>query len=162
MCDYHGQVIPQREGEKMMDKLDVGMCYLFFFKGTGGVKLCIDAQTFPCECHPQKDTFGRQMNCSGKNFNVRPVHFKLKFPDGPRDTILFLATRDIKCNEELLWDYGVRRTPFKGEGLNLEWLDERGKPCSSKLLLLHTRDCTVSVAPFKEENQALLFFSPSF
>lgn len=106
ICDYYGRVIPQCEGEKMMDKLDEGMGYLFFFKGMGGVKLCIDAQTFPCECHPQKDTFGKRMNHSGKNFNVRPVHFKLKFPDGPRDTILFLATRDIKCNEELLWDYG--------------------------------------------------------
>lgn len=42
ICDHHGRVIPQPEGERMMDKLDEGMCFLFFLEGTGGVKLCID------------------------------------------------------------------------------------------------------------------------
>ncbi|GLD47516.1 uncharacterized protein AKAME5_000167900 [Lates japonicus] len=71
-----------------------------------------------------KDTFGRRMNHSRKKSNVKPVHFQLKFPDGCRDTILFLASQDIKCNDELLWDYGVKKTSFRGEGIDLDWLDE--------------------------------------
>lgn len=109
ICDYHGKVISAAEGREKMEKLEVGaMCYLFFIKGRLGTKLCIDSQTFPCECHPGKDTFGRRMNHSAKNFNVKPVVFQLSFPDGPQDTVLFLATRDIGVDEELRWDYGVR------------------------------------------------------
>ena len=124
VCDYHGRIIPASEGKTLMDDLEEGvMCYLFFFKGKDGGSLCIDAQTFPCQCHPLKDTFGRRMNHSRKQFNVKPVHCQLQSPDGPRDTVIFLASRDIKVSEELLWDYGVRKTSFRGEGLNLDWLD---------------------------------------
>lgn len=94
------------------------MAYLFFFRD-----LCIDAQTFPCECHPSQDTVGRRMNHSRKNPNVKPVHCKMKFPDGERDIILFQATKDIAINTELVFDYGVKRQSFGGEALSLDWLD---------------------------------------
>lgn len=125
ICDYHGKLLSEPEGKKRMEALEEGaMCYLFFFKGRFGTKLCLDAQTFPCECHPAKDTFGRRMNHSCKAFNVKPVVFRLNLPDGAKDSVLFLATRDIAVNDELCWDYGVRRASFKGEGMDLDWLDD--------------------------------------
>jgi hypothetical protein len=43
-------------------------------------KLCIDAKTFPCQYHSDKDTFGRRMHQSGKAINVKPVVFQLNYP----------------------------------------------------------------------------------
>ncbi|KAK9521286.1 hypothetical protein VZT92_021105 [Zoarces viviparus] len=34
------------------------------------------------------------------------------------------ALKDIKVDDELKFDYGVKRKSFKGEGLDLRWLDE--------------------------------------
>ncbi|KAL7405050.1 hypothetical protein ABVT39_023150 [Epinephelus coioides] len=48
VCDYHGKLISESEGKKMMEEKQEGMSYLFFFKGRLDTKLCIDAQTFPC------------------------------------------------------------------------------------------------------------------
>ncbi|XP_056440967.1 uncharacterized protein LOC130378059 [Gadus chalcogrammus] len=125
ICDYHGKLIPESEGKRLMDAMQEGvMSYLFFIRGRLGTKLCVDSQNFPCECHPGKDTFGRRMNHSGKAANVKPVVFQLNFPDGAKDTVLFLAKRDIEVNEELLWDYGVRRRSFGAEGMDLPWLDD--------------------------------------
>lgn len=84
--------------------------------------MCIDATSFPCVCHPDKDTYGRRMNHSRKNPNVKPQKYTMNSPDGPRETILFIAQRDIRVGEELLWDYGVTRKAFGGEGQDLEWL----------------------------------------
>ncbi len=47
----------------------------------------------------------------------------MALPSGPAETILFLATRDIKVNEEILYDYGVTRKSFQGEGADLDWLE---------------------------------------
>ena len=125
ICDYHGKLISESEGKKKMDEMQAGgTCYLFFVRGRLGTKLCIDSQNFPCECHLGKDTFGRRLDHSGKASNVMPVVFRLNFADGPKDTVLFLAQRDIAVNEELRWDYGVRRMSFKGEGMDLAWLDD--------------------------------------
>ncbi|ROL54491.1 hypothetical protein DPX16_23332 [Anabarilius grahami] len=41
-----------------------------------------------------------------------------------RECVLFFALRDIAVNEELLWDYGMRRSAFQGEGWDLSWLDD--------------------------------------
>ncbi|CAL8242038.1 unnamed protein product [Gadus morhua 'NCC'] len=101
ICDCHGKLISESEGKKMMDEMQEGvMCYLFF------------------------DTFGRRMNDSGKASNVKPVLIQLNFADGPQDTVLFLAQRNIAGNEELRWDYGVRRMSFRDEGMDLAWLDD--------------------------------------
>ncbi|XP_056468276.1 uncharacterized protein LOC130406634 [Gadus chalcogrammus] len=125
ICDYHGKLISESEGKRLMDAMQEGvMSYLFFIRGRLGTKLCVDSQNFPCECHPGKDTFGRRMNHPGKAANVKPVVFQLNFPDGAKDTVLFLAKRDIDVNEELRWDYGVRRRSFGEEGMDLPWLDD--------------------------------------
>ena len=50
VCDYHGKVITKAEGEIMMKDQGDQASYLFFFKA-GGEALCIDAQTWPCQCH---------------------------------------------------------------------------------------------------------------
>ncbi|KAI7801372.1 hypothetical protein IRJ41_009649 [Triplophysa rosa] len=92
--------------------------------GKGGEPLCIDAQNFPCICHPEQDTYGRRMNHSRKVNNVRPLRVRMHFPDGQRECVLFLALRDFGVGEELLWDYGVHRSSFHGEGMDVAWLDD--------------------------------------
>ncbi|XP_049425574.1 uncharacterized protein LOC125884640 [Epinephelus fuscoguttatus] len=88
VCDYHGKLISESEGKKMMEEKQEGMSYLLFiFKGRLDTKLCMDAETFPCECQPGKETFGRRMNHSGKAFNVKPEVFHLSCPDGQKDTL---------------------------------------------------------------------------
>ncbi len=124
VCDYHGEEVSKQEGERRLETLTGEQSYLFFFKGKGGEPLCIDAQKFPCDCHPDKDTFGRRMNHSRRRNNVRPRRVSLNCPEGPRECVLFFALRDIAVNEELLWDYGVRRGSFRGEGRYLPWLDD--------------------------------------
>ncbi len=55
---------------------------------------------------------------------MRPRRVSLNCPEGPRECVLFFALWDIAVNEELLWDYGVRRGSFRGEGRYLPWLDD--------------------------------------
>ncbi|XP_016348542.1 uncharacterized protein LOC107693605 [Sinocyclocheilus anshuiensis] len=124
VCDYHGEVVSKREGERRLETLTGEPSYLFFFKGKGGKPLCIDAQKFPCDCHPDKETFGRRMNHSRRRNNVRRQIVSLNCPNGPRECVLFFALRDIAVNEELLWDYGFHRASFRGEGRGLPWLDD--------------------------------------
>ncbi len=124
MCDYHGEEVSKQEGERRLETLTGEPSYLFFFKGKGAEPLCIDAQKFPCDCHPDKETFGRRMNHSQRRNNVWPRRVSLNYPDGPRECVLFFALRDIAINEELLWDYGVCRASFRGKGRDLPWLDD--------------------------------------
>ncbi|MEQ2176415.1 hypothetical protein GOODEAATRI_027730, partial [Goodea atripinnis] len=105
LCDYHGRIITAAEGQEIQDTIEDNKCYLFFVKD-----LCIDAKTFPCECHPDKETLGRKINHSKKNANVKPVHSKMQFPDGTKDIILFKAIKDICIDEEIKFDYGDPQT----------------------------------------------------
>ncbi|XP_016096957.1 uncharacterized protein [Sinocyclocheilus grahami] len=124
VCDYHGKVVSKQEGEWRLDTLTGEPSCPFFFKGKGGEPLCIDAQNFPCDCHPDQETYGRRMNHSRSKNNVQPPRVYLTFLDGPRECVLFFALRDIAVSKELLWDYGVRRSSFQGEGWDLSWLDD--------------------------------------
>ncbi|KAJ4918477.1 hypothetical protein JOQ06_022059 [Pogonophryne albipinna] len=85
-------------------------------------EFCIDASS-RCDCHPEVDTYGRFRNHSRKRPNLKAKRFDLTFPDGPRPVLVFLAMHNIKVGEELLWDYGVTKTSFGGEGKDLAWLD---------------------------------------
>ncbi|KAI4787188.1 hypothetical protein KUCAC02_036630 [Chaenocephalus aceratus] len=123
VCDYHGKVITKAEGEIMMKDLGDQSAYLFFFNA-GGEALCIDAQTWPCSCHDGVETFGRKINHSSKNPNIKPLSVVLRLGDEDVHTILFKATRDIKVDTELKFNYGVNRKSFRGEALDLVWLDE--------------------------------------
>ncbi|KAI7789412.1 putative N-lysine methyltransferase SETD8-A-like [Triplophysa rosa] len=118
VCDYHGAMISKQEGERRLETLNEEPLYLFFFKGKAGEPLCIDAQEYPCDCHPDQDTYGWRMNHSRRNSNVRPQRVSLNLPDGARECVVLLALRDIDVNEELLWDYG---SSFGGEGRDLSW-----------------------------------------
>ncbi|CAM4652612.1 unnamed protein product [Leuciscus chuanchicus] len=124
VCDYHGEVVSKQEGQHRLETLTGEPSYIFFFTGKGGSPLCIDAQKFPCDCHPDKETSERRINHSRRRNNVRPQRVSLNCSNGPKESVLFFALRDIAINEELLWDYGVRRESFRGEGRDLPWLDD--------------------------------------
>ncbi|XP_042612100.1 uncharacterized protein LOC122144934 isoform X1 [Cyprinus carpio] len=99
VCDYHGKA--------------------------AGRDLCVDAETFPCECHPTENTMGRMINHSSKRANLRPVHCMMNFPEGQRDVILFQAKRDIHLCEELLFDYtSSSANLFEEKAMIFDWLDE--------------------------------------
>ncbi|XP_055366175.1 uncharacterized protein LOC114858799 [Betta splendens] len=52
ICDYHGELITSEEGHQILKSSNDHMGYLFFFTA-GSRRLCIDAQTHPCKCHPK-------------------------------------------------------------------------------------------------------------
>lgn len=87
LCDFHGKVITGAEGREIAEMQDE-LGHLFFFKH-GSEEVCIDAETFPCECHPSLETKGRWITHSKKNFNVQPRHCIVKLQEGDRDVLLF-------------------------------------------------------------------------
>lgn len=122
VCDYHGKVISKDEGESIQRNSSSGeMGYLFFFRDKDVAK-CIDARASNCQCHPDMTILGRLINHSAKKANLKPRHFKVESGGTSTNTILFFAARDIKVNEELMYDYGINKKSFSGEGLDLEWL----------------------------------------
>ncbi|XP_077083203.1 uncharacterized protein LOC143736351 [Siphateles boraxobius] len=100
VCDYHGRVISAAEGRAMVQGLHDKAGYLLFFTA-GQRDLCIDAQTFPCECHPAIDTVGRRINHSSKAPNLKPFHYRLRVNGEDKDVILFRALQDIGVGVEL-------------------------------------------------------------
>ncbi|RXN09226.1 N-lysine methyltransferase KMT5A-A-like isoform X2 [Labeo rohita] len=123
VCNYHGKVITAAAGRAMMQDMHNEPGYPFFFK-SGPRDMCIDAQTFPCDCRPVADTVGRRINHSSKRPNLKPLHCVIKVDGEDRDVILFRALQDISVDTQLKFDYGVNRKSFRGEGLDLQWLDE--------------------------------------
>ncbi|XP_039464967.1 uncharacterized protein LOC116331962 isoform X3 [Oreochromis aureus] len=99
VCDYHGTCITKAAGNRRRQSGS-----LFFYRDE-----ChrADATASPCACHLHKDSYGRHINHCQRNPNVRPQRFTMNFPAGPRESVLFIALRDIAVGEELLWDYGV-------------------------------------------------------
>ncbi|KAM3931092.1 uncharacterized protein RB166_004596 [Leptodactylus fuscus] len=105
VCDYHGVLMEEKDEEEIQKSLDDEMRYILFFEEKGK-KRCLNAVKAPCECHPHMaSTFGRLINHSHKQGNVRPV---LKYvQDGKRPVILFEAKKDLPPGTELLFSYGV-------------------------------------------------------
>ncbi|XP_031698496.1 N-lysine methyltransferase KMT5A-like [Anarrhichthys ocellatus] len=123
ICDYHGEVITAKKGNKKIEAVTDNAAYMFFF--TFREKhLCIDAQTHPCKCHPELETVGRLINHSSKRPNLKPLQCLLHVDGKDTVVILFKALTEIKVDDELKFDYGVKRKSFRGEGLDLQWLDE--------------------------------------
>ncbi|KAJ4921922.1 hypothetical protein JOQ06_022186 [Pogonophryne albipinna] len=116
---WKGLVIKSFDGQK-----GEGVVATTNFTKAGGENLCIDAQTWPCQCHAGLETFGRKINHSSKHPNIMPLSVVLRLDDEDVHTILFKATRDIKVDTELKFNYGVNRKSFRGEALDLDWLDE--------------------------------------
>ncbi|KAK9535941.1 hypothetical protein VZT92_005775 [Zoarces viviparus] len=123
LCDYHGEVITAQEGNEKMELIIDEAGYMFFFNFREK-HLCLDAQSEYCKCHPQLETVGRLINHSSKRPNVKPAACLLNINSKDTIVILFKALKDIKVDEELKFDYGVKRKSFRGEGLDLEWLEE--------------------------------------
>ncbi|KAI4800266.1 hypothetical protein KUCAC02_013395 [Chaenocephalus aceratus] len=73
-----------------------------------------------------KDQGDKPVTCSSSTLhpNIKPLCVVLRLGDEDVHTILFKATRDIKVDTELKFNYGVNRTSFQGEALHLVWLDE--------------------------------------
>ncbi|XP_056121573.1 uncharacterized protein LOC130099791 [Rhinichthys klamathensis goyatoka] len=117
VCDYHGRVIPAAQGRVMVQGQHNEARYMYFFK-VGQRELCIDAQTFPCECHPATETVGRKIDHSTKAPNLKPFHCRLHVDGEDKYVILFRALQDISVGVELRFDYGVKRKSFHGEGLD--------------------------------------------
>ncbi|KAL7825014.1 hypothetical protein SRHO_G00342260 [Serrasalmus rhombeus] len=108
VCDYHGKVVSRQEGLATHTATAEKESGYMFFYNSGQVARCIDAHEEECPCHPGMCTFGRLINHSSKKANLRP---RLYSVDG-KDVILFIAIRNIKVQEELLFDYGVNRKSF--------------------------------------------------
>ncbi|XP_013855926.1 uncharacterized protein LOC106511726 [Austrofundulus limnaeus] len=122
VCDYHGKLVSHRKGEEIHRDIQLSESgYMFFFKNKGKA-LCIDAHEEHCECHPEKLTFGRLINHSRKHPNIKPRLYIFTSDGVEKEVILFIASQKIRVNEELLFDYGVNRKSYCGEGLDLDWL----------------------------------------
>ncbi|XP_048064780.1 uncharacterized protein LOC125279313 [Megalobrama amblycephala] len=122
LCDFHGKVITGAEGREMAEMQDE-LGRLFFFKH-GSEEVCIDAETFPCECHPSLETPGRWITHSKKKFNVQPRLCTVKLQEGDRDVMLFQATKDICKDDQIRFDHSIKKRCFRGEEEELEWLDD--------------------------------------
>ncbi|KTF85095.1 hypothetical protein cypCar_00031836, partial [Cyprinus carpio] len=122
LCDFHGKVITGAEGREIAE-MQGELGHRFFFKH-GSEEVCIDAETFPCECHPSLETKGRWITHSKKNFNVQPRHCIVKLQEGDRDVLLFQATKDIFKDEKIRFDHSIKKRSFRGEEEELEWLDD--------------------------------------
>ncbi|CAB1346391.1 unnamed protein product, partial [Coregonus sp. 'balchen'] len=121
VCDYHGLPLSGKQGKELLAATDEdAVGYLYFYKDVSGKTCCIDAKTVPCPCHPEKDTIGRRINHSRKRSNIKGQLQQLEEDGKVWNVILFIAQRDIPVQEELLFDYGVSRKYFGGEGEDLE------------------------------------------
>lgn len=121
LCDFHGKVITGAEGREMAERQgELG--HRFFFKH-GSEEVCIDAETFPCECHPSLETTGRWITHSKKKVNVHPRHCIVKLQEGDRHVLLFQATKDILKDEKIRFSHSIKKRSFHGEEVELEWLD---------------------------------------
>jgi hypothetical protein len=76
VCDYHGPVLKRDQAESLRKSMSAAESnYMYFFK-YDSQRLCIDAATVPCVCHPRiPTTFGRMVNHSGVHPNLRRVGF---------------------------------------------------------------------------------------
>ncbi|KAL0170895.1 hypothetical protein M9458_035491, partial [Cirrhinus mrigala] len=110
VCEYHGQLVSREDGMAISSTSGIRAGHLFFYKNQQKKAMCIDAQ-----CHPMKFNYGRLIRHSSKKANIRPrlyVH-------NDRDIILFIATKSILNDEEILYDYGSMCKSFAGKGLQL-------------------------------------------
>lgn len=102
VCDYAGELLTEEQAElrsleydkrASMNNLDIisDGCYMFWFEYNGD-SFCVDA-------HKEDGSYGRLINHSKRNANLRPRTGALK----PR--IMFYTTRRIAKGEELLYNY---------------------------------------------------------
>jgi hypothetical protein len=116
VCDYHGVLYPANTGERIHRESEF-FFYSYFFQCIGK-RYMLDANQFPCPCH-RNETFGRRINHSVRG-NVKGSPHTFTDRQGNKNiTILFRAIINILPDEEILYDYGVRRLD---SGCKEEWL----------------------------------------
>ncbi|XP_073804446.1 uncharacterized protein [Danio rerio] len=118
VCEYHGELVSHEDGMAIASTSSIRAGHLFFYRNKQHEAMCIDAHEESCQCHPMKFNYGRLIRHSSKRANIRPRLYVLN----DRDIILFIATKDISSDEELLYDYGSKRRSFAGKGLELDWM----------------------------------------
>uniref|UniRef100_A0A8C5DR13 SET domain-containing protein n=1 Tax=Gouania willdenowi TaxID=441366 RepID=A0A8C5DR13_GOUWI len=107
ICDYHGRAITAKEGKEIhVNTSEEETGYMFFYKDKRGRCMCMDAQKEYCECHPEMQTVGRHINHAGEGANLKTRLYTVDIDGEEKDVILFIASKHIKVNEELLFDYG--------------------------------------------------------
>ncbi|XP_019900200.1 uncharacterized protein LOC109615411 [Esox lucius] len=125
VCDYHGIPISFKEGKTLLKNTQGNaMGCLYFYKNSKGVNCCMDGQTIPCPCHPEKETFGRRINHSRRHPNLKSVLKTLTIDGIKKDFIFFMAKTDIKCDQEVTFDYSVNGMFFVAEAADSELVDD--------------------------------------
>uniref|UniRef100_A0A8C5GSL6 SET domain-containing protein n=1 Tax=Gouania willdenowi TaxID=441366 RepID=A0A8C5GSL6_GOUWI len=108
ICDYHGRAITAKEGKEIhVNTSEEETGYMFFYKDKRGRCMSMDAQKEYCECHPEMQTVGRHINHAGEGANLKTRLYTVDTDGEEKDVILFIASKHIEVNEELLFDYGV-------------------------------------------------------
>lgn len=99
VLEYAGDLINLKEArlreEQYASDTTVG-CYMYYFQHDNG-SYCVDAT-------PESTRLGRLINHSIKGANLKTRSVKI----GGKPRLIFLAKRDIRSGEELLYDYGDR------------------------------------------------------
>ena len=99
ICMYPGELLGGREGdERFISYPENKGSYLFFFTFMGK-RYCLDATTVGLS------EFGRYINHSKKNQNVRPTVAASRHGV---PCLYFVAMANIPAETELLYDYGER------------------------------------------------------
>ena len=105
VCEYAGEYIPcitdARGREKKYNEGSNIGSFMYFFNFQGE-KRCIDATE-------ETDRLGRLINHSIKNQNLIPDVVSIN----GRPRVIFLASKDIPVNTEILYDYGDRSAAAK-------------------------------------------------
>lgn len=106
LVDYHARLISKTEMEEI--QTDSRVNYLF----CGPSGLFWDGSAESCVCHPQSRVLGRLVNFAKIHTfqcNAKPQLFQFQPPKCTVfNTIILVATRDIKPLEEVRFDYGDR------------------------------------------------------
>lgn len=107
IVDYHARRITKNEAQQIEDDPE-DYRYNYMFCGPNG--LFWDGSPESCICHPQSRILGRLANFAAKNTdecNAKPQFVEFKHTKNQiYTTIILVATRDIKCLEEIRFDYG--------------------------------------------------------
>ena len=110
ITEYCGALLSRdeaEEAERRYEERGDSMCYTFWFRGSNGEQLCLDAT--------HSTHISRFFNHSKKRPNIKP---RRVVPDNDEDSptppdrhpkIVFFARRNIAAGDELLFDYGEDR-----------------------------------------------------
>ncbi len=115
VLDYHGIEVPfeqYRDVHQYCYEQPESRMPEYCIEVVRGKKRLIDATLEPCPCHPGQSCFGRLCNHANENdpkCNLRMVEIQADKIYGGKERwrrVVFVARRDIKPMEQLMFDYG--------------------------------------------------------